>query len=385
MPNDHKKKNYWPLIYGILLTAYAVFTLLHTFVLPRDVVVVADMASDDTEGNVIENAGVASDEDGSNGTVGDNDTVGEEDNSQHDNTVGDDTDEANSLQGEELDDGNTTDNTGTSEQDGTDNSSVSGTDSDLANTTIESEPVITDTSYLDDHISITITTMVEYDTQIYVADVVLSDASYLKTGLAGGSFGRNIKDTTSNIAEECDAILAINGDYYGFRDRGYVMRNGFLYRSSVQDDETSEDLVIYEDGSMEIVTESRTDAQTLVDRGAVQIFSFGPGLVEDGNLAVNEGSEVDQSMQSNPRTAIGEIEPLHYILLVSDGRTDESAGLTLLELAQVMQDLGCQTAYNLDGGGSSTMWFMGEVINHPVSGKRHSSERSISDIVYIGE
>ena len=88
-------------------------------------------------------------------------------------------------------------------------------------------------------------------------------------------------------------------------------------------------------------------------------------LLREGKITVGEDSEVGRAMQSNPRTAIGMVEPLHYILLVSDGRTMESAGLTLFELAEVMQGLGCETAYNLDGGGSSTMWFMGEIIIFP--------------------
>ena len=102
------------------------------------------------------------------------------------------------------------------------------------------------------------------------------------------------------------------------------------------------------------------------------------------DISIIDISEVGQAMQSNPRTAIGMVEPLHYILLVSDGRTTESAGLTLFELAEVMQGLGCETAYNLDGGGSSTMWFMGEIINVPTSGWG-VGERRVSDIVYIGE
>ena len=88
-------------------------------------------------------------------------------------------------------------------------------------------------------------------------------------------------------------------------------------------------------------------------------------------------------MTSNPRTAIGEISPLHYVFVVSDGRTSESAGLSLYELATVMKDLGCEVAYNLDGGGSSTMYFNGQVINNPTNGTS-SGERSVSDIVYIG-
>ena len=71
--------------------------------------------------------------------------------------------------------------------------------------------------------------------------------------------------------------------------------------------------------------------------------------------------------------------------MVSDGRTSESEGLTLYELASFMEDkLGVETAYNLDGGGSSTMYFNGEVINNPTTNGNRISERSVSDIVYIG-
>ncbi len=92
---------------------------------------------------------------------------------------------------------------------------------------------------------------------------------------------------------------------------------------------------------------------------------------------------MSQSKTSNPRTAIGVIDELHYIFLVSDGRTTQNAGLSLLELAQVMQDYGCTVAYNLDGGGSSTMVFNGQVINNPTDG-RSFGERNVSDIIYIG-
>ncbi|MBG0788308.1 MAG: phosphodiester glycosidase family protein [Anaerolineaceae bacterium] len=245
-----------------------------------------------------------------------------------------------------------------------------------------SEPIITDYSYQDENIQITIEVLREYDTDIYIADVVISDIAYLKTALADNTFGRNIKDTTSNMAEEHDAILAINGDYYGFRNAGFVLRNGVLYQSTAQS-QSSEALVVNADGSFEIVNEASSDAQALYDAGALQIFTFGPGLIEDGVITVSANSEVSQSRTSNPRTAIGMIDELHYIFLVSDGRTSQSAGLSLLELAEVMQDYGCTVAYNLDGGGSSTMVFNGQVINNPTDG-RSFGERKVSDIIYIG-
>ena len=78
------------------------------------------------------------------------------------------------------------------------------------------------------------------------------------------------------------------------------------------------------------------------------------------------------------------IDDLHYVFVVSDGRTDESEGLSLYQLAEFISELGAETAYNLDGGGSSSMVFNGNVINNPTTSGNRIKERSVSDIVYIG-
>ena len=142
--------------------------------------------------------------------------------------------------------------------------------------------------------------------------------------------------------------------------------------------------MIYEDGNFAIINEEDVTAEELLADGAQQILSFGPALVEDSSVAVSEGDEVGKAKASNPRTAIGIVDDLHYVFVVSDGRTEESAGLSLLQLAGFMKELGAVTAYNLDGGGSSTMYFNGEVINNPTTSGRSIKERSVSDIVYIG-
>jgi exopolysaccharide biosynthesis protein len=229
-------------------------------------------------------------------------------------------------------------------------------------------PVITENSYQDANIQITIEKIREYNTDIYIADLVVSDVAYLKTALAKNTFGRNIKETNSDIADDHEAILAINGDYYGFRNAGFVIRNGVLYQTTARIG-NSEALVINADGSLEIIDESSSDALTLYDEGALQVFTFGPGLIKDGEISVTSRSEVSKSKSSNPRTAIGMVDKQHYIFVVSDGRTSQSAGLSLLELAQVMQAYGCMQAYNLDGGGFSTMVFNGQVVNNPTDGR----------------
>ena len=217
------------------------------------------------------------------------------------------------------------------------------------------------------------------DTNVYVADILLPSVESLKSAFAQDTYGRKITATTSDTATENDALLAINGDFYGARERGYVIRNGVLYRDTPSNADV---LCIYTDGRMEIVDPQEKSAQELLDNGAWQVFSFGPGLLEDGEILVDTNDEVGMAMASNPRTAIGMIEPNHYIFVVSDGRTSDNEGLSLYELADFMKNLGVATAYNLDGGGSSTMVYQGEIINTP-SGGRHSRERSVSDIVYI--
>ena len=235
-------------------------------------------------------------------------------------------------------------------------------------------------SYVDDNIKITIKEYRENDTTIYVADVEVSDPSYLQTAFANDTYGKNVVDETSSIASGVDAILAINGDYYGVQRQGFVLKNGKIYRSTSN---SNEDLVIYKNGDWEFIDEENTDLEKLLDNGAYNVLSFGPGLIDNSSIIVSVNDEVDKAMKNNPRTAIGKISDNHYAFVVSDGRTNESTGLSLYELATFMKSLGCEMAYNLDGGGSSTMYFNGEVINNPTSG-RSIKERSVSDIVYIG-
>lgn len=244
------------------------------------------------------------------------------------------------------------------------------------------EPIITETSYQDDNITITITEHRAMHANIHVADIRLSSPEYLRTALAQDTYGKNITATTSEIAESHGAILAINGDFYGARDRGYVMRNGILYRDTHRD--RQQDLVIYKDGSFGIITEWRDKAEPLLEAEAYHILCFGPALVENGEVCVTKERLSGHKKQNNPRTAIGIIDTLHYVFVTVDGRTADSTGMTVHELAEFMHGLGATTAYNLDGGGSATMYFNGQVINTPTSNGDPGDERKVSDIVYIG-
>lgn len=219
----------------------------------------------------------------------------------------------------------------------------------------------------------------------YVADVTLTDATVLRSAFANNQFGENITENTSAIAQNNNALFAINGDYYGFRSTGIVIRNGVIYRDSG----ARQGLAFYRDGHVEVYDETATTAQALVDAGVWNTLSFGPALLENGEIPSGiESVEVDTNVGNHsiqgdqPRTAIGVIDNNHIVFVVVDGRSSGySKGEDMTELAQIMQDLGCQTAYNIDGGGSSTMYFNGALVNNPLG---TGAERGTSDILYIG-
>jgi len=244
------------------------------------------------------------------------------------------------------------------------------------------ENVSTNSMYSDENMTININEYYRDNTKIYVADIEINDLSLLKTAFAKSSYGKNITEKTSLIAERVNAILAINGDYYGVQEKGYVLRNGIIYRNSAVNNK--EDLVIYKDGSFEIINEDDISLEELLEKDAYNVLSFGPALIKNNEISVTMNQEVGRAMASNPRTAIGIISENHYVFVVSDGRTNESEGLSLYELAQFMKEIGCRTAYNLDGGGSSTMYFNGNIINNPTTNGNRISERNVSDIVYVG-
>lgn len=220
----------------------------------------------------------------------------------------------------------------------------------------------------------------------FVADVTLKNNAGLQSAFAENSFGRNITENTSDIAANNGAIFAVNGDYYGFRDDGVIIRSGTLYR----DEPARTGLALLSDGTMKSYEETETDSDSLLAEGVTNTLSFGPTLIKDGEVQSGFDSvKIDtnfgnRSIQgANPRTGIGMIAPNHYVFIVVDGRKQGySRGMTLDEFARVFADLDCTEAYNLDGGGSSTMYFMGRVVNNPQGKNR---ERGVSDILYVKE
>ena len=265
------------------------------------------------------------------------------------------------------------------------------------------------THYSDPDIYIDITTNRDADdtTTYYVADIGINNLGYFRAALAHDTFGQNVTERTSDMCNRKQGILAIDGDTYGSQEGGYVVRNGNLNADAIRTTKNLErrkpdDLVIKKDGTFEIIDERDVSFDQVRAMNPFHVFSFGPALVNRNQITVTENDEVGIAMggNKNQRCAIGIINPGHYVFVVSDGRMKSSYGLSLYNLAGIMKDLHCETAYNLDGGGSATMYLedgtgnatgLGHLVNYPhqstqgLPDKPRMQQREVSDIVYIGK
>ncbi len=216
-----------------------------------------------------------------------------------------------------------------------------------------------------------------YETTCYVTDFYIRDISCLSTGMAKGKYGTGQYEWLKDMASRAGAVVAINGDFYGARKNGVVIRNGELFRSNHS---TFDACVIYWDGVMATYAPSQWDAKTLAKDGAYQAWSFGPRLLDENGQPMTSFNTTKAVKERNPRTAIGYFEPGHYCFVTVDGRTTVSRGMTLEALAEFMYGLGCKAAYNLDGGESSCLMWQDSVISKP-----YKDGRKISDAVFLVE
>lgn len=188
-----------------------------------------------------------------------------------------------------------------------------------------------------------------------------------KTGLEEG--------TAQSMAERYHSVLWITGDniIHGEKEKkGVLIRNGRIYSTNRASD------VLVLDGdtlSLQVVSKSAYTAQQLLESGVENTYSFfiGPKLVIDGQIH----KDTTTRTQKNPRCGIGQVEPGHFVAIVADGRQDEySNGLTLTQFAELFIEEGCSLAYNLDGGVSTCMIFMGKMLNKVANNNKTGHEAS---------
>ena len=220
--------------------------------------------------------------------------------------------------------------------------------------------------------------------RFFVANVYVDDPAQLQTAFAGEKYSKDAVEAPIDIAARHDAVLAINGDYYNYKDKsGLVIRGGELYRDLAT---TRHQLLVYADGTFESLLPKdykQGTGTSYIEAGVVQSFMFGPLLVDDYEITELPEKYYISTKDTirEPRTAIGQVDANHYVVIVADGRRDgwSDLGMTLQELQQVFVEQGCRIAYNLDGGGSATLVLEGERVNRGST----SRERSVSDIIYF--
>ncbi len=228
-------------------------------------------------------------------------------------------------------------------------------------------------SYQGDDLRIAINRVEENDATYYVADVWVKSIDVFRTAFAKGQYGQGIHEMPTAMAKANNAILAVSGDYYGARAKGVVIRNGELYRDTPWGDVA----MLTAAGELQTVSKEQFSTDDATAQQVYQAWSFGPALLRDGKAITDF---TDAIRGKNPRCAIGYYEPGHYCFVVVDGRQPGySVGMTLAELAKVFEGLGCQSAYNLDGGQTAMMVFQGQPVNQAYHGGRQSS-----DIIYLG-
>lgn len=238
----------------------------------------------------------------------------------------------------------------------------------------------TDNSYKNANISVEIDTVEDDGVVYYLADVYVADIKYFKTAFAKKNETMGYVEATDTVANEVGAIFAVNGDYC-LNNGELIIRNGNHYDA---DSKLGADvLIMYNDGSMETLSPGDTSIDAITALSPYQVWTFGPMLLKDGQAMTefNAPSQISNEA-NNPRTAIGYYEPGHYCFLVVDGRQKGYSypGYTCAQMSELFYNLGCTAAYNLDGGKTSEMAFLGELYNTPAGGGRE-----VSDIIYIAD
>lgn len=227
----------------------------------------------------------------------------------------------------------------------------------------------------------------------FVAHIRMRDVDSFRPVFSNAAnTGGGPKQMPWKVARMNRAVLLITGDniIYDEKERkGILIRNGWTYHEG----QASDTMALYPDMSMRVFDRKTVTAQELLEAGVLNSYGFmyDPILVRDG--AIVESVASSRIKGNNPRTGIGMVEPGHFVAIVVDGRQAKvkvdgetvpySAGATMTELAQLFLDEGCTVAYNLDGGISACMVFMGEQINTHL-GEGESYQRSMPEAMAWG-
>lgn len=244
--------------------------------------------------------------------------------------------------------------------------------------------VYDDSGTADGHLKINIKKFTEGTKLVYfVCDIQVASPDALSTAFYND---KKVSATglMETIAQQNGAVLAINCDFCGDHTSGVIIRNGVKYRTAKTN--KLDMLIVDQNGDFSLHYDRSKDnpetfAQELLNQNIRQTIEFGPALVENGQaLPLDSKTHVisTRSTQLEPRTGIGQIGKLHYVIILVEGRRDGySDGISLPDFQQLFLKYGVQTAINLDGGGSAKLYFYDQVINRPSSPTREVSDALI--------
>lgn len=229
-----------------------------------------------------------------------------------------------------------------------------------------------DHSYKSANINVNITKNTENGVVYFVTDIYIADIKYFKTAFGGKADVMGGTDYVYKSLKKDNGIIGINADY-STRNPGLIIHNGTEYKKWKKSG--NDELVMYSDGTMKDFKAGFKWDEIRAQK-PYQAWGFGPILLDDKGQAIEN---ID--WRFGPRTAIGYYEPGHYCFVVVDGRQKgySDPGYTLTQTAQLMNKLGCKLAFNLDGGGSSQLAFLGKEYNKPCP----KTYRKDSDLIYI--
>lgn len=237
--------------------------------------------------------------------------------------------------------------------------------------------------YCDDSILCVVWKEAVGNTVCTFSEVKIADGSQLRRALAGGSYSSSIQLKASDMARSVNSVVAINGDFYAFRQVGVVVykRELFRFSPSVLDTcffTSSGDMLFAHAGEL---TTAEATKQLIADNDVLFSTSFGPILVEDGEIYTTVSYPVGEVFSYFARSAIGMTDDLHYLLMVTSSENSPQYidGMYADTAARVMHDKGCVKAYELDGGQTAVIIFNGS----PANGIVYGAERTMSDILYF--
>ena len=217
------------------------------------------------------------------------------------------------------------------------------------------------------------------ETRLYVLRIKIADPSQLRTASMQGFDKLKRAGDNAFMANRVNAVVAFGGDYYCGDAKRFVLRQGIVYKESMGSN--LDLLLIDEDGDFNIILAKdhpeEMDKTQVNGKKVVNALCFGPALIKDGQKNTNLDSfptHCDPEEQ-HERLAFCQIGPLEYMVVACAHR-----GLTLPELTDMilMLEPNVQQAYNLDGGISTQLLFLGRRINN-TSGEA----RKLVDIVYF--